>query len=665
MGEEEVAMTPLCLKAPAWYHAATLTERIASLRTVQRKTWDGEVNAELAGHRMQRWRSQLPFRMDAAFAQRFAAGDLSEDQFLYLLGEPIKAVRDRFPDPPTWLAELAQAFSRPIASNSMPLQGTLRGQEIAEFLSVIEPLISQGRDRLHQGVLAIIQDQANLPFDPATVEDVLFVNLPPQLITMLSRTMALELNVARLQGLLEGETPEARFGCFWQRLRQRDIALALLQEYPVLARQLTMTINRWVAFSLEFLQHLCADWQLICAMFSPEYDPGGLVQLARMSYERRGGRSVQIARFDSGFQIVYKPRPLALEGHFQELLTWLNDRGAAPPFRTLKLLDRGPYGWVECVIAQGCASAAEVRRFYERQGGYLALLYALEAIDLHFDNLIAVGEHPVLIDLETLFQPRIGGEHSRHADQRASDALRDSVLRVGLLPQRMGSGAESDDLDMSGLGAVAGQLTPYEVPSWEGAGTDEMRLTRKRAVMAGGQHQPTLSGASVNVLDYTEAIVTGFTTVYRLLLKHREALLAADGPVARFATDEVRVLLRPTQVYDLLLWDSYHPDMLRDALDRDRLFDWLWGAVRYLSDLAKVIPAEREDLVKGDVPIFTTCPGSRDLWSSTHERIAGFFAESGLTLVKRRVQRLSDDDLSQQLRFIYAALATPAGALSQ
>jgi type 2 lantibiotic biosynthesis protein LanM len=317
------------------------------------------------------------------------------------------------------------------------------------------------------------------------------------------------------------------------------------------------------------------------------------------------------------------------------------------------------------VVAQGCASAAEVRRFYERQGGYLALLYALEATDLHFDNLIAVGEHPMLIDLETLFQPRIGIEDSRHADQRASDALHDSVLRVGLLPQRMGSGAESDDLDISGLGAAAGQLTPYEVPYWEGAGTDEMRLAHKRTVLAGGQHRPALSGAAVNVLDYTEALAAGFTTVYRLLLKYRNTLLAADGPVARFATDEVRVLLRPTQVYDQLLWDSYHPDLLRDALDRDRLFDRLWGAVGYLSDLAKVIPAEREDLLKGDVPTFTTRPKSWDLWSSMQERISGFFAESGLTLVKRRVQRLSDDDLSQQLRYIYAALATPAGALSQ
>ena len=71
----------------------------------------------------------------------------------------------------------------------------------------------------------------------------------------------------------------------------------------------------------------------------------------------------------------------------------------------------------------------------------------------------------------------------------------------------------------------------------------------------------------------------------------------------------------------MLLRDSYHPDMLRDALDRDRLFDWLWAAVENGPYLTKVIPAERQDLWKGDIPIFTTRPGSRDLWTSANEHI--------------------------------------------
>src|SRR6266849_4245137 len=98
---------------------------------------------------------------------------------------------------------------------------------------------------------------------------------------------------------------------------------------------------------------------------------------------------------------------MAVDRHFQDLLDWANAQGVSPPFRTLRILDEGDYGWVEFVSAVTCVSAEELKRFYRRQGGYLALLYLVHATDFHFENLIAAGEHPVLIDLESLFHPEI------------------------------------------------------------------------------------------------------------------------------------------------------------------------------------------------------------------------------------------------------------------
>ena len=111
------------------------------------------------------------------------------------------------------------------------------------------------------------------------------------------------------------------------------------------------------------------------------------------------------------------------------------------------------------------------------------------------------------------------------------------------------------------------------------------------------------------LLNYTEAIAAGFTAVYQLLLEHREESLADHGPLARFAEDNVRVLVRPGQTYSLLLQDSYHPDVLRDALGRDRFFDRFWIEAEYRPYLTRVIPAERADLQKGDIPICRTRTG--------------------------------------------------------
>ena len=101
---------------------------------------------------------------------------------------------------------------------------------------------------------------------------------------------------------------------------------------------------------------------------------------------------------------------MALAVHFQALLSWLNASSHDLPFRTTQILDCGTYGWMEFITASPCESPQEVERFYQRQGGYLALLYAIEATDFHLENLIAAGEHPVLIDLEAFFHPRVAEE---------------------------------------------------------------------------------------------------------------------------------------------------------------------------------------------------------------------------------------------------------------
>ena len=153
-------------------------------------------------------------------------------------------------------------------------------------------------------------------------------------------------------------------------------------------------LERWIAVSSEFLRRLDADWEAICHDLALGSDPGPLSGLEGAGDTHRGGRRVILATFASGFRLVYKPKSLAVDLHFQELLAWLNERGATPSFRTLHLLDRRTYGWVEHVSTVGCTSTAEVERFYARLGGYLALFYALEATDFHAENLLASGEHP-------------------------------------------------------------------------------------------------------------------------------------------------------------------------------------------------------------------------------------------------------------------------------
>lgn len=649
-----------------WYRALTLTERIAS--TKAKRNSPPEINADLAQRRMERWRNQAPFSTDSFFSKRLTIDGINKEEFFSFLGEPIEAIKERFPEIPSWLTELAQAFlatATPDFQQFCPPEAN-QNLDTSLFLYLIAPLISQGLNRLSEGIQDLSQQHPELPFQAKAIIDMLLANLTIQLRQILDRTLVLELNVARLQGLLTGDTPEERFRSFIERLRQPDVALSILQEYPVLARQTVICMNHWLTFSLEFLQHLCADWDEIRSLFAPENEPGLLIELhGGAGDQHRGGRSVLIAQFSSGLKLVYKPRSLAVDVHFQELLTWLNECGEHSGFRTLKVLDRGHHGWVEYVTAQSCQSLEEIQRFYERQGGYLALLYALQATDFHSENLVAAGEHPVLIDLESLFHPPLTEVDSSQAEKVASEKIAYSVLSVGLLPERIWGNDEIEGIDISGLGTKEGQLTPNPVAFWQGVGTDEMRLQRQRIKMAANQNRPTLDGVNINLLDYTDAILTGFRKIYQLLLKHRDELLSPQGLIAAFNEDEVRILLRATRIYGLLLNESFHPDVLRDALERDRHFDGLWLQVQHQAFLQKAIAAERDDLLRGDIPMFTSRPNSRHLWTSDGHPIYDFIQEPGINLVYRRLQQLSNQDLTQQLWFIRGSLATAYMGLEQ
>src|SRR4051794_32615110 len=466
-------MDPQCFRATALSSGLTLTERVAALRQVKSPPPLDETNRERAARRLHAWRSQPPFATGSYFAQRLATEGITEDELLSLLGGPSVA-GDGPPFPPSpWMEELERAFSGPAPSDgaAIPLPEGLQVHATAGFLIAIEPLLARACDRLRTGIRALIPTRGGLPFDPSTVESILLNNLPGPLLRMLNRTLVLELHVARLQDMLPGDTPEERFQSFLQHLRQPRVVLAVFQEYPVLARQLIVALENFVNSSLSFLERLCADWDAIRATYSPGGDPGVLVEVAGgVADKHRGGQSVWIATFGSGLRVVYKPKPLGVDVHVQELLAWLNARGDHPPFRTLTILDRGRYGWAEFVVAEACSSADEVRRFYERQGGYLALLHALAATDFHSENLIAAGEHPVLIDLESLFHPRAGGTDPTRPDLLADRTMVDSVLRIGLLPQRLWGDDESAGVDISGLGADEGQLTPRGAPAWEASG---------------------------------------------------------------------------------------------------------------------------------------------------------------------------------------------------
>jgi type 2 lantibiotic biosynthesis protein LanM len=326
------------------------------------------------------------------------------------------------------------------------------------------------------------------------------------------------------------------------------------------------------------------------------------------------------------------------------------------------VLDRGTHGWMQLVEPAPCRSRDELDRFYRRHGAWLALGYVLSATDLHFENVLAAGEHPVPIDLETLFHPRVFEHPNATADDVAQGRIDESVSGVGLLPYPVWSAEAGGPVDLSGMGAAFEDAGPIRGQRMVDVGTDRMRVEVASIEPARHHNRPRLRDVAADPRSWCESIEAGFEAAYRLLQRERRYLANANGPLAACARERVRVVVRPTRSYVALLEDATHPNSLADALEREQLLDQLWTALHRQEWRAPLVGLERAQLLEGDVPYFSAEADGRDLLSSAGDAPHCVLA-TGVGTARARLAAMGDEDLAWQLWVTRAALATKrAGA---
>jgi type 2 lantibiotic biosynthesis protein LanM len=528
----------------------------------------------------------------------------------------------------------------------------IQAQARAGLTALVEPRLGECRRAVRLRLTGSDVERIEPLFAPHLLERLAFAT---------ARTLALEMRVANLRGELPGETPGERHSQFAALLLELGRAAAIWDEYPVLDRLVESLGRQWVESTVEFLTRFRADREELEHRW-------GLATLDLASVQaglgdfHHGGRSVLGLTFADGTRLAYKPRSLAVEHRFQDLLAVLYRIGASPAFPILRLLDRGTHGWVEWVPQSECESAGAVGRFYRRQGANLAVVHALKGNDIHQENVIARGEYPVLIDLETLFHPHLYSfPDADDASQRATESLADSVIAVGLLPTSLVA-AGKEALSVDGLGSAAEAWTPTEVPVWHGLGTDAMELRREKVRLPESRNRATFDGRVVDSKPHAEEFLDGFRDTYRLIERHRDELLADGGPVAAFHDVEIRVVLRPTQTYGNRWIDSLHPDHLRSDTSRERHFAILDREAEARPNLRHVLDVEKAALARGDIPRFTTTPGSCDLVADDGTVFPHFFDRPGLDLARERILGFGDDDLARQEWYVRATLELPSRA---
>src|SRR5690606_3020557 len=150
------------------------------------------------------------------------------------------------------------------------------------------------------------------------------------LLSLSCQTLILELNIKRIHQELIGSTKEDRFNYFISNyITEPNDILTLLKKYPVLGRLMVTSMKNIVHSRLEALKHYLNDYNELQNKFGGNFTE--LISIkGNVGDVHNSGRSVLIFSFVSGEKLVYKPRSLAIDQHFQEFLSWINNKGINP-----------------------------------------------------------------------------------------------------------------------------------------------------------------------------------------------------------------------------------------------------------------------------------------------------------------------------------------------
>ncbi len=544
-----------------------------------------------------------------------------------------------------------------IQQEAQAISAKLVKQADGYFSPVFQTTLSEYLSELEDHLTAFRQRRPKVACNTGAIFLSLGRSLLSSLIHLCSRCFLGELFYAR-ENLL-GDTPEARYQDFLHRilLPRREELLAPSTE---LGRLVSNRVSCSLAAASELLDRLANDLDLIGTFLG-----ASVVSIddwqADQGDTHNHGRTVAILTLNGNRKLVYKPHSLENDVIFAELIQWLNrTERLSLPLRHLRVLSRGAYGWQEYVSHRPCAGPKEADHYMYRLGALIFLAYLTSVCDLHYENLVADGDAPILIDTETMFNNRnyLKAYHRDSMNPWDRFVLR-SVFATGLIPADLLPGRSFERKIGSGVLAGleseenAGPVQMIVRPGTDEMGFSEVTIEPQKTVHA---NLPYLSDKPLHPGDYLDTVSDGFRDAYQAVLTHRDELLELANS-GFFAKGVYRQLFRNTELYAKYLAASYHPSYLGDRKLRTAVFGRLKGKEGFYSpEHALLVQSEVRQMLRDDVPYFYTAYSSRALMSADGCVAEEFYGRTIEEEFLESVQSMDEADCFRQLFCLRRAL---------
>lgn len=453
---------------------------------------------------------------------------------------------------------------------------------------------------------------------------------------------AAEINA--FDGVLAGSTEVERYhSLFVASSKSQSLYTVLQEKYGHLIGRLEQHIHFSSVAICQSIRHFESDHEDLENAF--QLSGARLTSISSTTSDSHNeGKRVLRYSFDNGDCLFYKPASLATDVCFNSALDLLEIETELQPGRT-EPLDMGTHGWSRRVPFRALHQISDAESYWRRAGVLLAIADMLNFTDGHFENIVASGTTPTVIDNETFFQ-------NIRTDYDVGSEERHSILFSGMI-QKL-----EDAENGRGLMAAFQVHGPARYESLYPHPIRE-RTPQLAVRMSGITHTaplncPVLNGEFAPVVGFRSQFIEGLEAGYRKFQQRRKEILEAPLWDVLAGTRN-RQLVRATMYYLLLLRLIEQPgfgaespfaseNILREKLTLD-----LEVTDPRVIDANTIIDYEISALMAMDIPVFYTSPGSRDLIDGNGRRYKNFFYETANEQMQDRMRNLDDDYVADQI----------------
>ena len=469
-------------------------------------------------------------------------------------------------------------------------------------------------------------------------------NFFPHMKRIWERIIMVEMNLAAQDNLISGDTEEDRFEYFIKHFADDTNLRVLYKKYSILKPIWSQTIQTTMQSINLLINKLTDDIELILKTFHfscgrewkvVDFDPVGD---PHRGVQRTTRITVQASQDNEAYHFYYKPRNLEIDKSYYNFIQWWNKKSSIK-HKAPELINCGDYGWANAAQAETCYSKEELENFYVKYGSIIAFSYVFASTDLHMENIIAVNEFPVLIDIETLFNCIF--QEKKHYP------IHYHLYASLLLPTHGFMG----EIELSPLSAQGERTTEIEIIKKPEIKNTRIRMVAAKLETSIHKNQATLNNEIVDFHLYQENIINGFKETLSFIEKDKASFLSVVTQF--FDGAKIRLIVRATEDYFRILYNQYHPNNLyqnKDDVARHKL------AMNFFD--SKILYSEIHQLNNGDIPLFETTIDSHSIIDGQNNKIKHVIAESALELITNQVSKLTSkhiEQLVEDIRYSFVA----------